>query len=413
MTNVPLGRGAYNRTYAQEPEIELLNRFLEENPTNQVEQIALLARPGNTFFQSMGVGPLRAIRHQPGVHNGDLFVVSNDTLFRYDGTNPPIAISGVVAGTGQPAISFVAGPGFDHLFIADGLTLQFYDGEAAATGTLTVAGGSIVATDVVEIGTVHYEGTAGSVDAGTPSGTLADPWLVALGASDTDALANLIKALNAAGIVGTDYSTGLSQHVNVEGLQSNAATADIRARDRGTAGNTITTTETGANISWAAATLEGGGAQALNGVVTPDDVGMISLATLGSFTITVVTNSQRFYWIQPGAVIIDALDFAEAESEPDKLIEVVRIGDSLYFFGQGSTEVWYLTGAQDAPFLRQQGLAFSQGALEGSAVAIRTQVIVVAEDGIVYQIAGGPKRISNNGIEERIRKARKALAEGA
>ena len=36
-------------------------------------------------------------------------------------------------------------------------------------------------------------------------------------------------------------------------------------------------------------------------------------------------------------------------------------------------------------------------------VPIRTQVIVVAEDGIVYQIAGGPKPISNNGISERIR----------
>ena len=75
-----------------------------------------------------------------------------------------------------------------------------------------------------------------------------------------------------------------------------------RARDRGTGGNSITTTETGANLSWGAVTLEGGGAQALNGVVTPDDVGIISLATLASFVIAVVVNSQRFYWIQPGAV---------------------------------------------------------------------------------------------------------------
>lgn len=409
MTSVPLGRGAFNRTFAQEPEIDLLNRFFEENPTNQVEGAALLARPGDTFFTSMGVGPIRLIAHQPGVHNGDLFVVSGDTLFRFDGTIL-IAISGTITGSAVPSITFVAGPGFQHLFISDGATLQFYDGEAAAKGTLTVSGGNIVATDVVEMDGVHYEYTAGSVDLGTPLGTLADPFLVALGASDTDALANLVKALNNSGTPGTDYSTAITApHTTVEGVQSDATTMDVAARTRGTGGNSITTTETGVNIAWGAVTLEGGGAQSLNGVVTPDDVAIVSLATLNSFVIAVVANSQRFFWLQPAAITIDALDFAEAEAEPDEIIQVLRIGDSLYFLGQSFTEVWYATGDDLDPFLRQQGLAFSQGTLAGTAVAIRTQISLIAEDGIAYQIAGGPQRFSNHGIEERIRKAQKAL----
>ena len=409
MTNVPLGKGAYNRTFAQEPEIELLNRFFETNPTNQVEGTALLARPGDTLFTSMGNGPLRLLAHQPGVHNGDLFVVSGDTLFRFDGTTAT-ALSGAITGSAVPSTTFVAGPGFQHLFISDGATLQFYDGEAAAKGTLTVSGGSIVATDVVEMDGVHYAWTAGSVDAGTPLGTVGDPFLVALGASDTDALDNLVKALNTSGVAGTDYSTAITApHTTVKGVQSDATTMDVAARTRGTGGNSVTTTETGANIAWGAATLEGGGAQSLNGVVTPDDVAIVSLATLNSFVIAVVSNSQRFFWLQPGAITIDALDFAEAEAEPDEIIQVLRIGDSLYFLGQSFTEVWYATGDALDPFLRQQGLAFSQGTLAGTAVAIRTQISLIAEDGIAYQIAGGPQRFSNHGIEERVRKAQRAL----
>lgn len=405
MTSVPLGIGAYRRTYGQEPEIQLLNRFFEQTPTNQVEGSVLLARPGNTFFVAAGQGQPRWVGHQPGAFGGDLFFVINETLYRYDGINTPIAINGVIGGSGTPSVTFVAGPGYEHLFIADGLLLQVYDGQAAATGTLTVSGGSIVATDTVEMDGVYYEWTAGSVDAGSPAGTMANPWLVDLGASDTAALANLLQAINASGVAGTTYSTALTAHLTVEGVSSDATELNVRSRTRGTGGNSVTTTETGANISWGAATLEGGGAQALNGVPAPDGVGIISLATLASFVFAVAANSQRFYWIQPGAVVIDPLDFAEAESEPDEIIQVLRVGDALYFLGQTSTEVWYASGQANAPILRQQGLAFSQGTIEGTAVQIRQQLFTVAEDGKVYQIAGSPQRISDNGIEERVRLA--------
>ncbi len=410
MATVPLGQGAFNRTYAQEPEIELLNRFLEGAETNQVEQSILLARPGNTFLVGAGDGPIRKIAHQDGVFNGDLFFVSDETLFRYDGTTVT-TILGTVATGGNPSITFVAGAGYEHLFIADGTLLQYYEGTTSATGTLTVSG-SIIATDVVLIDAAHYEWTAGSVDFGAPDGSLANPYLVALGASDTDALANLVKALNVTGVAGTDYSTATQINVNVEGTSSDATTLVATARVAGTGGNSIVTTViSGAGIAWGSGTLLGGGVDSLLGVVTPDDVAMVSLTTLASFVLCVVSNSQRFYWIQPGATTIDALDFAEAESEPDETISVQRIGDSAYMIGQTSTEVWYKNTSTDltaSDFVPQQGLAFSQGAIEGSVVPIRTQAILVAEDGIVYQIVGGPKRISTNGIEERIRLARAA-----
>ena len=414
MTSVPLGIGAYERNYGQEPEIELFNRFFEQTPTNQIEGSVLLARPGDTFFNSAGTGPIRWLGSQDGAFSTDLFFVSNETLYRYDGTTN-IAINGVIQTGSVPSATFVAGPGYEHLFIADGNTLQYYDGISAATGTLT-ASGAISAADTVEIDSVYYEWTAGSVDAGSPAGTMANPWLVALGASDAEALANLLQALNATGTAGTTYSTALTAHLTVEGVQSDATTLGVRARTRGTGGNSISTTETGANLAWGAATLEGGGAHTLNGVVTPDDVSIVALETLNSFVIAVQSLSQRFYWIRPGEVTIDPLDFAEAEREPDEIVDIIRVGDRLYLLGQSSTEVWYSNTSTDpdaSQFIPQQGLAFSQGVLPGTAVRIRNRLLGIAEDGIVYDITAGGQRVSNSGVEERIRVARRAQQLGA
>ena len=407
MAQVPLGLQAYDRTFGDEPEIEVLNRFFEKNPTNLVEKFSLLSRPGTTHFLSVGSGKVRKMATQPGVFEDDLFIVVGQELWRYD-RSTLTQIQGAVLGAGQPSITIVAGPGYEHLFIADSLTLQYYDGEDAATNTLTT-GGTILATETVNVNTVWYEWTAGDVDAGAPDGSESDPWLVDLGADAEESLLNLSLAINATGTPGTTYSTAITvAHANVEAPLVTATTLFVRALTRGTIGNAYVATETGADLVWAGATFAGGGAHTLHGVTTPDDVGVLSLTNLASFVIASITDSQRFYWIQPGALIIDALDFATAESEPDQIVDMLRVGDAVYMFGQSSTEVWYATGAQDAPFLRQQGLAFSQGAREGTPVQIRTQVVTIAEDGKVYQVAGGPKRLSQNGIEERIRLAYRA-----
>tara|TARA_R110000772_G_scaffold2839_1_gene10303 strand:+ start:12075 stop:13310 length:1236 start_codon:yes stop_codon:yes gene_type:complete len=411
MTSIQLGYGDFKRAYAQEPDVLLLNRFFEVDPSNQVEGAALLARPGSKFFLGAGAGKMRRLAHQPGIFNGDLFVVSGSNLYRYDGTTVT-AISGFVAGTGTPSITFVAGAGYEHMFIADGLNLQYYNGDGASSDVLTLTG-AITATETITVDGVYYEYTAGSVDAGTPAGTVGSPYLVAMGADAETSLANTIKALNLSGIAGGDYSTATVLNANVAGITSTAEAMLVNARITGAAGDAILVAEAGADMSWATPNLEGGGTQSLNGVVTPDDVSMISLGTLNSFVLSVVAASQRFYWIRPGEVTIDALDFAEAESEPDEIIEVVVVGDTAWFTGGSSTEPWYATGDIDptaSQFRPQKGLAFSQGALEGTIVPIRNQIVVVAEDGIVYEIVGGVNRISNNSVEERIRVSRAAQA---
>src|SRR3546814_17653635 len=83
------------------------------------------------------------------------------------------------------AITAQIGTTPEYCFIADGRNLLVYIANGYARNTLT---GTPANNDTVTIDTVYYKFTNDSVDAGTPAGTLANPWLVALGESSTDAL---------------------------------------------------------------------------------------------------------------------------------------------------------------------------------------------------------------------------------
>jgi hypothetical protein len=169
------------------------------------------------------------------------------------------------------------------------------------------------------------------------------------------------------------------------------------------------TTETGAAINWGAATLTGGGAASFTPVETPDGVGIISVAYIGSYVVAVPAQGQgingRFFFIQPGETTIDDLDFATAERAPDPISGVVVFGDQFWLPGSTTTEAWYITGNFDAPVARVQGVVFDRGAWEGTAVQVKDSMIIVDTDGGVWKIQGGAKPIGRPDIAERIRQS--------
>lgn len=415
MVAVQLGRGAYRRTVAQEPEIRLLNRYFEEDPSNQEDQVALLTRPALKRWLEMGIGPMRGEFSQPGTFGEALFATSGDDLYRVDRDETITHIGAIGSTSPESAVTYAATDD-PFLFLCDGGILWLYTEDGFASGTLTAVG-AIANNDTITIGTTYYKWTTGSVDAGTPLGTLAFPWLVKLGASNTEALAFMRSAINDTGIPGTDYSTALTPHTTVTATASASGTLSVRALAAGTGGNAIATTETGAQISWGAATLTGGGTSGLTQVPTPDDVSIISVGYIASFVICVVANGSniggqivngRFYWIEPFQTTIDPLNFATAESSPDPCWSVNVIGDQFWLPGSNSTEVWYPTSDELVPFLRVQARAFNRGVVPGTAVKVRDTLLLVDQDGIVNAFPGGagtPVRVSNHGIEERIRQA--------
>ncbi len=411
--DIPLSRSDYFRGVAKEARIRTRNRYFEQNPVLTDKQAALLARMGLKRYIYVGEGPIRATYSCPGSFSDAAFIASEDTLYRVD-TDSTVTTIGVLGSPNiQNSVSMAAtsniGETPAYLFVATGGALMCYMENGYALGTIS---GSPANTNVVRIGSVYYSFTNGSVDAGTPLGTVAFPWLVALGGSDSAAWQNLADAIMNSGVPGTQYSTALVASTEVIVQGNSTTTVTVRATAVGAAGNAVVTTETGAGIAWTAGTLTGGGGPVWFQVATPDDVGIVSVGYIASHVVAVPAQGQgingRFFWIDPGETTIDPLDFATAERAPDPISEVVIFGDNFWLPGDVTTEVWRFTGNEDSPVLRTQGVIFDRGAWPGTAVQVKESMIIVENTtGGVFQIsgAGGLKRISRPDIEERIREA--------
>jgi hypothetical protein len=403
-----LGKSAYERAYGRMPPVVLENRFFEQNPTDQQTQTALLSRPGTDDVTGFGAGPIRSLFSLDGVFNGDLFVVSgaDGSLFRYsrDGLTKTTLVGTIFGDAFAPMAATR-----NYLFIADSNSLQYYDGVGSlATATLTITVNPADG-DAVTLGSTTY--TFNTVLGGANS--------VLIGADIQESLTNLSDAIAAtAGQIGSTVGTGTVANTDATFAVTDPAdgTGVATAITSGTAGNGVTSTETGANMSWSSTTLSGGTADGLNGIPTPDDVQIVSLAVIAGYVLLVAAGGDRVYWIEPTTDAfgppdrpeIDPLNFLTAEQLPDEIIEVRVVGDEIWFVGVESTEVWYVTGAQGVPFDRIKGRAFSRGAIEGTFVVIGNRKFIVGNDGVVYKLGGGLQRISTHAIEEAIRAQRKA-----
>lgn len=416
MVQIMVGRSNYQRDVLRTPEIVLKNRWFEQNPVLNAasEFTALISRPGMLKLTEIGAGHVRKVFSEPGTFDEDLFIVSGLSLYRMDDTATVTTI-GAISSDIQSAVTMAATAPIgatvpEYLYITDGGVLWLYTANGQAQGHLQ-ASGAVANNDTLVIGGVYYKWTNGSVDTGTPAGTVGSPWLVALGASTAEALDNMFHAINADGTPGTTYSTLLvAAHATVTGFNVSAADLYIAARTAGGTGNAITTTETGANISWSnGATLTGGGTEKLRQVPLPDDVGAISVAHINSYVIVVPAQGAgingQFYWIEPGETYIDALNFATAERSPDAVSQVLVFSDRFWLLGQSTTEAWITTGNIDAPMQRFTGVLYDRGTWAGSAIVVGGGMVLVDPNGNVVHISGGLREVSRPDIAEQIRLA--------
>src|SRR5688500_16661605 len=94
MVALTLGLGDFKRLVAEAPYIALHTRYCESNPTLNDTQVSLLARPAMKKFLEVGDGPIGTLFSEPGVFNGDLFVVSDDDLYRVSTTDGTATLIG-------------------------------------------------------------------------------------------------------------------------------------------------------------------------------------------------------------------------------------------------------------------------------------------------------------------------------
>lgn len=411
MVNIPFVTGDYNRTVADSPSAVVRNRFMEENPALNDNKTAFISRPGLQKWMTVGTGPIRRVYTCEGTFNNDLFVVSGLFLWR-------VSTLGVATNLGQistsltDAVSIAAtaplGSTPAFLYVSDGSVLWYFTDDAQAWGDLT-ATSTIVTGDVVQIDTIFYKFTTGSVNAGAPAGTSANPWLVNLGLTNEVSFTNLFNAINASGVNGTDYSTNLAQHPTCTAYNSDTTDLFVQYNTFGIAGNATATTTTSSHMSWGHTTLTGGGGNELRLVAVPDNNGCISIAFINGYIIAVSGQNTltmgRFYWINPGENVIQPLNWATAERSPDGITQVLVFGDMFWLMGQVTTEPWITTGVYATPMQRYQGVLYDRGCWPDTAVQIKDSIVLVDDNGAVFQIKSGQNRISTPAIEERIRLA--------
>ncbi len=144
----------------------------------------------------------------------------------------------------------------------------------------------------------------------------------------------------------------------------------------------------------------------LEPIVMPDGVNVTSVEYINNYFVLTVADSQRYYWLAPGEEDPDALGFSSAEHSPDDISVLKRLGDELWFFGQGrSTEVHIPTGVSDLPFRRVNGRLYDIGcANRHTLTGTDNSLFWVGTDGKVYRADASPQRISDHGIEEALRR---------
>lgn len=411
VTSVAFFPSVSSRRVAAEPVITLKNRFAEQNPRLNDSPVSLIARPRLKKFVEVGTGHIRKVFSTPGVFSDDLFVVSGLKLYRggYNGTfNDKGTISTGVTGAVSMCAVAPIGTTPAFLYIAEGGVLWVYTDNGQAMGHLEVTG-TLANNDTFEVNGVYYKLTTGSVDTGTPAGTVGSPWLVAKGINNGQAITNLYNAINATGVGGTDYSTALVAHPTVFAGSASSTDLYVYAVEYGTAGNVYALSETSSAANWTAATMSGGGGEQLRQVQVPGDIGAISVAQINSYVIVVPLQTKatkgQFFWINPGETKIDPTDFATAERSPDGVNQVVVFGEMFWLMGENTTEPWITTGDAAAPMSRFKGILYDRGSWSGTAVQVKDRLVTIDEDGGVWVISGGAERISTPDIEEKIRRA--------
>lgn len=96
----------------------------------------------------------------------------------------------------------------------------------------------------------------------------------------------------------------------------------------------------------------------------------------------------------------NALNYAEAETQPDSLVRVYVFNQLLYLFGSRTVEQWYNTGQGNPPFARRDTSLVNVGLAGKHAVTNTDQFLYwLGDDLKVYQCVGASARaISTTGI---------------
>lgn len=126
------------------------------------------------------------------------------------------------------------------------------------------------------IGDITYTAT---LELSETSGATAVPYQILWVTNEATFLDNIKLAVNASGVAGTQYSTGTYEHPQVYATTNDNTSQVFLAKQTGTAGNSIATTETLGNYSFTSTVMASGAGA--NGRIICDTMTFSAVATTG------------------------------------------------------------------------------------------------------------------------------------
>lgn len=152
----------------------------------------------------------------------------------------------------------------------------------------------------------------------------------------------------------------------------------------------------------AGASLWGYNGTTLAAIAFPDGADVTKVIVGASRAIAIRKDTGQFYWSGVLESDIEGLDFATAENQPDRLLDMLFIDDVLMLFGAETVEFWPNTNDADLPFQPLEGRVIEKGIkATGCATGIGSTFAWVTNQNQVC-LQDENTILSNPGLEEKI-----------
>jgi len=152
---------------------------------------------------------------------------------------------------------------------------------------------------------------------------------------------------------------------------------------------------------------------AYRSITFPDSASVTKVISHQGRFIFLRAGTHRYYWTEPltnmldmsGDIMIDGLDYASAESEPDALVDGLIYRDHLVLGGTNTIEMHGITGDDNAPWAPTLGSTIRRGVFGTGCMATWDDTFAwISKERTVWRYnGGGAERISDAGIEERLK----------
>lgn len=140
----------------------------------------------------------------------------------------------------------------------------------------------------------------------------------------------------------------------------------------------------------------------LAAIAIPDSADVIKVIVAASRALVIRKDTGKFYWSDALETDIESLDFATAENQPDRLLDMLYIDGILRLFGAETVENWPLTTDASLPFQPLPGSVIERGIkATGCATAIGSTFAWVTNLNEVC-LTDENTILSNEGLQARI-----------